>query len=123
IPRSCYLVYLCFCRHFSLVATLRPPSSTLFPYTTLFRSPDGSDRLALTESLFENDSICFSNLQSEWIQLEETDTGRYLRVATKGYPYVLLWSLPEIPGWVCIEPWTGYPGPGHQLAERPGAIL
>ena len=86
-------------------------------------SPEGGDCLALTEQLFENDSICLPGLKSEWIQLEELGTGRYLRIATKGYPYVLLWSLPDIPGWVCIEPWTGYPGPGHQLAERPGTIL
>ena len=86
-------------------------------------SPEGGDCLALTEQLFENDSICLPGLKSEWIQLEELGTGRYLRIATKGYPYVLLWSLPGIPGWVCIEPWTGYPGPGHQLEERPGTIL
>ena len=29
----------------------------------------------------------------------------------------------EDPGFVCIEPWLGYPGPGHDLAQRPGARL
>lgn len=102
------------------------PGRSIQDYCIRFQrqeNQDGSDHLVLTENLFENDSICFSNLQSQWIQLEEIDTGRYLRVDITGYRYVLLWSFPGIPGWVCIEPWTGYPGPGHQLAERPGTVL
>ena len=53
---------------------LRCPFSTersIHDYCIRFQmqeAPDGTDRLALTERLFENDSICFSNLQSEWIQ-------------------------------------------------------
>src|SRR5699024_12806633 len=38
-PDSCSLIYSCF---FCLLSR-RPPSSTLFPYTTLFRSPLGVD--------------------------------------------------------------------------------
>ena len=57
------------------------------------------------------------------MQLEERATGRYIRVRTAGFPFVLLWSQPKIPGFVCIEPWLGYPGPGHDLARRPGARL
>ncbi|HIY21439.1 MAG TPA: aldose 1-epimerase family protein, partial [Candidatus Flavonifractor merdigallinarum] len=55
-------------------------------------------------------------------QVEEKGTGRYLRVDTKGFPFVLLWSKPGIPDFVCIEPWMGYPGPGHDLMGRPGAM-
>lgn len=55
--------------------------------------------------------------------MEEQGTGRYIRVETKDWPYVLLWSTPGIPGFLCIEPWTGFTGPGHDPAERPGARL
>ena len=86
-------------------------------------APGGTDRLPLTPGLFDQDSLCFRDLGSAWVRLEERDTGRYLQVDLEGAPYLLLWSQPGIPGFVCIEPWTGYPGPGHDLAARPGAVL
>ena len=36
---------------------------------------------------------------------------------------MLLWSQPGIPGFVCIEPWQGYPGPQEALDQRPGAVV
>ena len=41
----------------------------------------------------------------------------------EGYPYVLLWSQPGLPGFLCIEPWSGYIGPGRDLIDRPGTLL
>src|SRR5690606_41498710 len=38
---------LCLCSVFLHIVALRPPSSPLFPYTTLFRSLDGGDAAAL----------------------------------------------------------------------------
>ncbi|MFR9189138.1 MAG: hypothetical protein ACLVL7_01950 [Anaerotruncus massiliensis (ex Togo et al. 2019)] len=61
-------------------------------------------------------------LRSSWVQLEEAETGRYLRISCEGYPYTLLWSKPGIPGFLCIEPWHGLPGRadlGHAFSERP----
>lgn len=86
-------------------------------------APDGSDLFPLGERTFENDSICFENLASSWIQVEERQSGQYLRLDVKGWPYVLLWSKLGVPGYVCIEPWTGYKDDGHDLAARPGALL
>ena len=102
------------------------PEYGIQDYCIRFEKPEisgGTDTLDLTPALFDHDSICFTNLRSDWLQLEERKTGRYLRVYTQGFPYVLLWSRPGIPGWVCIEPWTGYTGPGHMLSERPGTVL
>lgn len=86
-------------------------------------APGGGDVFALDARSFENDSICFENLKSQWVQVEERKTGRYLRVTTENWPFVLLWSKPGVPGFVCIEPWSGYPGPGHDLAARPGTKM
>ncbi|MEG0825440.1 MAG: aldose 1-epimerase family protein, partial [Oscillospiraceae bacterium] len=86
-------------------------------------APDGTDLFPVTDDMFDDDSMCFEGLKSRWIQIEDKKTGQYLRVSTENYPYVLLWSQPKIPGFVCIEPWTGYPGPGHDLAQRPGTKL
>lgn len=102
------------------------PAKTPQDYQIRFEKPeslDGTEIFALDEHVFDNDSICFPDLKSEWVQVEEKGTGRYLRVDTKGFPFVLLWSKPGIPDFVCIEPWTGYPGPGHDLMGRPGAML
>ena len=86
-------------------------------------APDGTDLLPLSPGLFDQDSLCFRDLRSAWVRLEERETGRYLQVDVGGAPYLLLWSQPGIPGFLCIEPWSGYPGPGHDLAARPGAAL
>ena len=85
-------------------------------------APGGGDRFLLDPHTFDDDSICLPGLRSAWLQVEEAG-GNYLRVETEGYPYVLLWSTPGEPGFLCIEPWTGYTGPGHDLSARPGAAL
>lgn len=102
------------------------PGKTPQDYFVRFEQPeslDGTEIFPLYKEVFDNDSICFPDLKSKWIQVEEKDTGRYLRVATEGFPFVLLWSKPGITDFVCIEPWTGYLGEGHDMAARPGAIL
>ena len=86
-------------------------------------APDGSDVFTLDGHTFDNDSICFPDLKSEWLQVEEKGTGKALRLETKDFPFVLLWSPKGCEEFICIEPWTGFVGPGHDLAERPGAVL
>lgn len=102
------------------------PARPLTDYVVRFQlpeAPDGTDLLPLGPELFARDSLCFQGLRSAWVRLEERHTGRYLQVEPMGAPYLLLWSRPGIPGFLCIEPWTGYPGPGHSLSRRPGAAL
>src|SRR2546422_6280404 len=45
-------------RHFFFLMIRRPPRSTLFPYTTLFRSPDG--KTILVGNMVEKDVQVFS---------------------------------------------------------------
>ena len=86
-------------------------------------APGGTDLFPLDHHSFDNDSICFPGLRSRYLQVEEKGTGRYLRVETENWPYVLIWSALGVPDFVCIESWTGYPGPGHDLSHRPGTEL
>lgn len=86
-------------------------------------APGGTDVFPLDHHSFDNDSICFSGLESEWLQVEEKATGKYLRVETKSWPYVLIWSAKGVPDFVCIEPWSGFAGPGHELVRRPGTAV
>lgn len=102
------------------------PARPLTDYAVRFQlqeAPDGTDLYPLRPELFDLGSLCFQALRSSWVRLEERETGRYLQVELEGTPYLLLWSQPGIPGFLCIEPWTGYPGPGHDLSARPGVIL
>lgn len=76
----------------------------------------------LTEHLFDNDSIPYENV-GPWARLEHRDSGEFIQVGTEGFFRVLLWSKPGIPGFLCIEPWQGFPGPQRELEHRPGAVV
>ena len=78
--------------------------------------------IPLTPHLFDNDSIPFEDAGA-WVRLEYVPTGKYLQVETAAFPVVLIWSKPGIPGFVCIEPWNGFPGPGTSLEARPHTEL
>lgn len=78
--------------------------------------------ILLEEHLFDNDSIAYQHV-GRWARLYHRKSGKYIEVRTGGFDRTLLWSKPGIPGYVCIEPWCGYPGPGHDLRQRPGAMM
>ncbi len=83
--------------------------------------PGGAGLLALTPGLFDAGSIDLAGPGSGWFRLERGD-GRAVTVDARGYPYVLLWGAPGATPFACIEPWSGYPGPGGP-SERPGAEM
>ncbi|WP_411676085.1 hypothetical protein [Caproicibacter sp.] len=102
------------------------PGERTEDYAVRFQQPElpgGGSLFRLAEHTFENGNALFHPLKSEWVQLEDLKTGRFIRIETKDSPYLLLWSKPGIPGFLCIEPWTGCSGPGHDPAKRPGALL
>ena len=86
-------------------------------------APGGGDVFMLDSHVFDNDSFCFPGLKSSWLQVEEKETGKALRVDTGDFAYVLLWSPKGCEEFVCIEPWTGAFGKGHDLAQRSGTVL
>lgn len=101
------------------------PGRELEDYVIRYEQPEapgGADVFPLDHHSFDNDSICFPDLQSKWLQVEEQDTGKCLRIETQGWPFVLIWSAVGVPDFVCIEPWTGFLGPGHDLGGRPGTV-
>lgn len=63
-------------------------------------------KIQLTDHLFDNDSICFTDLTADTLSIREKETGHSIKVGIKGYPYVLIWSkdTPKV-RFVCIEPW------------------
>lgn len=95
------------------------PESALTDYVFRFES---GKVIPLEPHLFDNDSFPVDDTGA-WCRLEHTATGRYIQVSTAGFYTTLLWSKPGVPGFVCIEPWDGFVGPSHDLAQRPGAVL
>ncbi|MEG1878243.1 MAG: hypothetical protein RR211_01300, partial [Pseudoflavonifractor sp.] len=83
----------------------------------------GASIVPLEPHMFDSDSICLENLRSQWIRLEERDTGRYLQMDIEGFHDVILWSKPAIPGFLCIEPWNGLPALRENIRDRPYARL
>src|SRR3712207_6952154 len=60
----------------------RPPRSTLFPYTTLFRSSDGGDRRQLPPAIAE--------------RRERTLSEAEMRYTAEFYPATHSWMMPEV---------------------------
>lgn len=83
--------------------------------------------IPLTDRLFDNDSFCMVNLQSDTLSLREKDTDRHITCTIAGYPYTLIWSAPTPKTrFVCIEPWRSLPGAegaSQEWAARPAAAV
>lgn len=82
--------------------------------------------IPLDERLFANDSHCMTNLSSGTLGLYEKDTGRAVVCDIADAPYVLIWSKPGMPKFVCIEPWYSLPSPengSRKWEEKPAAAI
>lgn len=82
--------------------------------------------IEIDEHLFDNDSHCMTGLSSRTLGLYEKDTGRGVVCSIRSFPYVLIWSKPGEPKFICIEPWNSLPSPAHggtDWDEKPAAAI
>jgi aldose 1-epimerase len=82
--------------------------------------------IAVDEKLFENDSYCMTNLNSNTLGIYEKDTGRAVVCNIAQFPYTLIWSKPGMPKFICIEPWNSLPsaeGSSISWEEKPAAAI
>lgn len=82
--------------------------------------------IPLTEHLFDNDSYCMVNLNSEKLGIYEKGTGRGVVCDISAFPYTLIWSKPGQPKFVCIEPWNSLPSAENGTSkweEKPAAAV
>lgn len=72
---------------------------------------ENSAVIPLHDRMFDEDSICLSELTAKELSIVEKDSGRRVTVKIEGYPYTLLWSAPGNPTlhFLCIEPWHSLP--------------
>ena len=88
--------------------------------------PANTNTLAIDEQLFANDSHCMTNLKSATLGIYEKGTGRAVVCNIEEFPYVLIWSKPGMPKFVCIEPWHSPPSPeggSVKWEEKPAAAI
>ena len=63
----------------------------------------------IDQNLFVNGSHCMVNLNSKYLGLFEKDSNRGVVCRIDSFPYVLIWSQPGMPHFICIEPWNSIP--------------
>lgn len=64
-------------------------------------------RIALSETLFEDDALIFKNIRSGVIRLKSEKKTSFLEVITHGAPHLGIWAKPGA-AYVCIEPWYSF---------------
>ncbi|MDY3224908.1 MAG: aldose 1-epimerase family protein [Candidatus Faecousia sp.] len=82
--------------------------------------------IPIDDKLFANDSHCMVNLRSKTLGLYEKDTGRGVVCDISEFPYILIWSKPGMPKFVCIEPWYSLPSPENgstRWEDKPAAAI
>ncbi len=68
---------------------------------------DKQDTLLLTADLFKEDALVLKNLESQWIRIVNSVTGKNLvTVHYFDFPYMGIWQKPGA-DFYCIEPWFG----------------
>ncbi len=90
----------------ALKADTLGPSGLLSDHQRVIRSNGGV--LPLSDTLFNEDALIFSNINYDWVRLRKKDDKKGIVVRFKGYPHLALWAKP-LADYVCIEPWLGLP--------------
>lgn len=63
--------------------------------------------LILDEEIFTNDALVFNDKNIKSIILRDKNSNKILKVEFKDFPYLGIWSKPNLAPFVCIEPWFG----------------
>ena len=64
------------------------------------------DVIQLTQSIFDEDALIFSKLNSTAVTLKNGTGENQVRVEFDGFPFLGIWAKPKA-NYVCIEPWCG----------------
>lgn len=78
--------------------------------------------IPLTSSLFDQDALVFTNINSDAITIKRKTDDWFLTMETGGAPHLGLWAKSAAP-YVCIEPWYTYldgPDATGDLLDKPG---
>jgi galactose mutarotase-like enzyme len=65
------------------------------------------NKIILNENIFKNDALIFNDKNIKSIILRDKNNSKILKVEFKDFPYLGIWSKPNLTPFVCIEPWFG----------------
>ena len=65
------------------------------------------NKIILNENIFKNDALIFNDKNIKSIILRDKNNNKILKVEFKDFPYLGIWSKPNLAPFVCIEPWFG----------------
>lgn len=102
-----------------LSASTLGPSGLLSSRKRIIENKEGV--LPLSNTLFNEDALIFTNLNCNWLRLRKKDAKKGVVVKFKDYPHLALWSKPAA-DYVCIEPWLGLPDAENEstdICEKP----
>lgn len=66
-----------------------------------------NSKLYLDKDLFKHDALVFNDKNIKSIILRDKNSNKILKVEFKDFPYLGVWSKPNLAPFVCIEPWFG----------------
>ncbi|WP_109358282.1 aldose 1-epimerase family protein [Brumimicrobium oceani] len=72
--------------------------------------------LALSETLFNEDALIFSNIEFDFVRLRKKNAKKGIIVRFPNYPNLALWSKPGA-DFLCIEPWLGLPDSENEALD------
>ncbi|MFT4569031.1 MAG: galactose mutarotase-like enzyme [Saprospiraceae bacterium] len=84
-----------------------------------------SNAIRIKDNLFENDALILTHYKSSKVSLQVKDNPE-IEVSIEGFSHLGIWSNPEVPPFVCIEPWCGIADPvGYEgnMHSKPGILL
>ena len=82
---------------------LSGPDTLGYEYTEILKD---SKVLPLKNEYFTEDALIFLNIPFDGLMLKNRKTGKTVKVTFKGFPYLLIWTVPGAP-FICVEPWCG----------------
>lgn len=65
-----------------------------------------SNKIIITEDIFNNDALIFTQMKSEYVTLASDNHSRKVKFDYSDCSYLGIWAKPGAP-YVCIEPWWG----------------
>jgi len=83
------------------------PTECLIDYDKTIFEMKNEDVIPLEHSLFYNDALVFSDLESTTITLKSRKSGRGVMMEFSGFPLFGIWSAANDGPYVALEPWTG----------------
>jgi len=83
------------------------PTECLIDYEKTIFEMKNEDVIPLQHSLFYNDALVFSDLESTTITLKSRKSGRGVMMEFSGFSLFGIWSAANDGPYVALEPWTG----------------